>query len=190
MVHITTNYDDVLERAFREIGEPFDVLVYITDGDDRGKFVHVPCEGGARLIERPNEYSDVNPETRSVILKIHGAVDRSGSNSDSFVITEDHYIDYLTRTDIASLLPVHVAARLKKSHFLFLGYGLRDWNLRVILHRIAGAQKLPYSSWAIQRGPDQLDTKFWSRREISIIDCDLSEYIAALGARLEALPSK
>ena len=46
-----------------------------------------------------------------------------------------------------------LTAKLRKSHFLFLGYGLRDWNLRVILHRIAGEQRLNYKSWAIQRHP-------------------------------------
>jgi len=76
--------------------------------------------------------------TGTVILKIHGAVDRADDERDSFVITQDHYTAYLTRTDIASLIPVPLAAKLKKSHLLFLDYGLRDWNLRVILHRIWG----------------------------------------------------
>jgi hypothetical protein len=86
-----------------------------------------------------------------VILRLHGAVDRVGSEWDSFVITEDHYIDYLTRADISNLLPVTLAARLRRSHYLFLGYRLRDWNLRVILHRIWGQQRLTYKSWAIQQ---------------------------------------
>jgi hypothetical protein len=33
--------------------------------------------------------------TRPVILKIHGAVDRVELERDSYVITEDHYIDEL-----------------------------------------------------------------------------------------------
>ena len=40
-----------------------------------------------------------------MILKIHGAVDRTDSDRDSYVITEDHYIDYLTRTDISEPRP-------------------------------------------------------------------------------------
>jgi hypothetical protein len=44
-----------------------------------------------------------------------------------------------------------LAVKLRKSHFLFLGYSLRDWNLRVIFHRILGAQRLKYKSWAIQQ---------------------------------------
>ena len=95
------------------------------------------------------------PDERTVILKMHGAVDRANPDAtwDSYVITEDHYIEYLARTDIANLVPVTLAAKLRRSHFLFLGYSMRDWNLRVILHRIWGEQKLKYKSWAIQLAP-------------------------------------
>jgi hypothetical protein len=72
-------------------------------------------------------------------------------DGDSYVITEDHYIDYLTRTELEHLLPATILPTIRKSHFLFLGYGLRDWNMRVILHRIAGDQQLTYKSWAIQQ---------------------------------------
>ena len=53
---VTTNYDDVLERAFRAVGEPLDVVSYIADGDQRGKFLHVSAEGVENIVERPNEY--------------------------------------------------------------------------------------------------------------------------------------
>jgi hypothetical protein len=186
---VTTNYDDVLERAFKEAGEPFDLVTYVAVGEQRGKFVHWPPDSQARLIERPNEYRDLSLDQRTIILKIHGAVDRATSEWDSFVITEDHYIDYLTRTDIANLLPVMLAAKLRRSHFLFLGYSLSDWNLRVILHRIWGAQQLTYKSWAIQLKPDELDQKFWMKRDVEILKVSLEDYIAALSVRVQALSS-
>ena len=78
-----------------------------------------------------------------MILKLHGAIDRTDANRDSYVITEDSYIDYLVgrrrrRTDPR----VRCASAWRDSHFLFLGYSMRDWNLRVILNRIWGAQQL------------------------------------------------
>ena len=45
------------------------------------------------------------------------------------------------------------------SHFLFLGYTMRDWNLRVFLTAVFGEQ-LRTRSWAIQRDPT-LDSSFW-----------------------------
>ncbi len=185
---VTTNYDDVLEGAFEDAHEPFDLVCYVAEGKQRGKFWHRPPEGEARLIKKPNEYYDLSLDQRSVILKIHGAVDRAGAEQSSFVITEDHYIDYLTRTtDISGLLPVRLAARLRNSGYLFLGYGLRDWNLRVILHRIWGEQPLSYQSWAIQLDPKQLDRKFWMKHNVEIINQRLEDYIAALDKRMQAL---
>jgi hypothetical protein len=187
---VTTNYDDLLERAFRAAGQPFDLVTYLSDGDDRGKFQHTAPDGTTRVIDIPNQYADVALDRRTVILKIHGAVNRSGvdGDGDSYVITEDHYIEYLTRTELANLVPVTLAAKLRKSHFLFLGYGLRDWNMRVILHRIAGEQKLTYKSWAIQKHPTPLDQRFWDRRDVDILDLDLDQYIAQLQDLLQLLP--
>jgi hypothetical protein len=179
---VTTNYDNGLERAFSETGVPFDLVTYIADGDDRGKFAHQPPGGEPSLIIKPNEYAELNPDKQTVILKIHGAVVRGDSEADrdSYVITEDHYIDYLTHTEIQDLVPVMLAKRLRKSHLLFLGYSMSDWNLRVILHRIWAQQTLTYQPWAIQRSPSQLDRKFWERRGVEIYDVSLEEYIPEL----------
>ena len=181
---VTTNYDDALERAFRAAGEPFDVVTYVAEGDHRGKFLHWPHEEEPRLIERPNEYTDIALSERTVILKMHGAIDRRDADRDSYVITEDHYIDYLTRTDISNLVPVLLAAKLRKSHFLFLGYSMRDWNLRVILHRIWGEQRLSYKSWAIQLEPEPIEQEFWNKRGVDILRVSLEEYVENLRSEI------
>ena len=130
----------------------------------------------------------MSPDKRTVILKIHGAVDRATGERDSYVITEDHYIDFLTRTDISNLVPVLLAAKMRRSHFLFMGYSLRDWNLRVILHRIWGEQKLSYKSWAIQLNPQELDLRFWLKRDVDILNTRLEDYVAALNKYVQEMP--
>lgn len=187
---VTTNYDDVLERAFRAAGEEFHLVSYEAKRENRGKFWHHKPGGESALIDTPNSYRDLPLDDRgnlssTVILKIHGAIDRRNPDGDSYVITEDDYIDYLTRTDIATLIPSKLLAKLRRSAFLFMGYGLRDWNLRVILYRIWGEQQLEYHSWAIQRGPNSVDTKFWSSRNVEILDKPLKEYVAELRQRLQ-----
>jgi hypothetical protein len=162
----------------------------VAEGNNRGKFRHRAPDGEVQLIERPNEYRGLSLEKRTVILKIHGAVNRAKPEKDSYVITEDHYIDYLTRTDIANLIPVTLAAKLRRSHFLFLGYSLSDWNLRVIIHRIWGEQPLTYNSWAIQLNPDLLEQRFWEKRgeSIEILNVRLEDYISELISRIKKLP--
>ena len=183
---LTTNYDDALERAFDALGEPYDVIVYIAEGEFSGKFIHYSPDSRRRLIDRPNKYVALT-EDRPVILKIHGAVDRVDSDRDSYVITEDHYIDYLTRTELGNLVPASLLARLKRSHFLFLGYSMRDWNLRVILRRIWGQQTLSYKSWAVQLHPDEIEQEFWRKRGVDILDIRLEEYVAGLTEHLDRL---
>jgi hypothetical protein len=180
---VTTNYDDVLERALRSVGEEFDVVSYIAEGEFSGKFLHLRPDGEVVLIETPNRYGlhgELSLDQRPVVLKIHGAVDRADEERDSFVITEDHYIEYLTRTEIAELVPVTLTAKLKRSHFLFLGYSMRDWNLRVILHRIWGQQRLKFRSWAVQIDPEPIERQYWSMRGVEILNQPLDAYVATL----------
>jgi SIR2-like domain len=183
---ITTNYDDALERAFEMAGEQFDTVVYLSQGRDRGKLTHRDPTGAVEVVRVPNKYDRLSLSERPVILKLHGAVDRVlGWSNDSYVITEDHYIEYLTHTDVKKLIPVHLAQTIRESHFLFLGYGLRDWNLRVILYRLWGEQELDNRSWSVQLDPDDVETKFWERRNVDILQEDLVDYVAGLRAALE-----
>lgn len=195
---VTTNYDDVLEEAFRAENEPFDVVTYIAKKPNLGKFLHAP-NGQVKdsiIINEPNTYGNLPFQgltlQRTVILKIHGMVertpipplDRADDLHDSFVITEDDYIDYLASTDISRLVPYQLKSKLTNSGFLFLGYGLRDWNLRVIMHRIWRDQALSSTSWAIQREADELDKKFWATHGVNIVESSLETYIEELQREL------
>jgi hypothetical protein len=75
-------YDDVLERAFREADEPFDLVIYLAEGSNRGKFLHMAPNGRSQVIDVPKTYRDLSLDDRSVILKIHGAVDRSSPDGE------------------------------------------------------------------------------------------------------------
>jgi hypothetical protein len=183
---VTTNYDDVLERAFRDADEPFDLVSYEVKGRYRGKFTHWPHRGRPRTITQPNTYHGLAGAGRTVILKIHGGVDRADQSRDSYVITEDHYIDYLARTDVSKLVPVTLVQQLRRSHCLFLGYSLRDWHLRVILNRIWGDEELSSTSWAIQLDPDPVDEGLWRSRDVAILDLPLEEYVDGLREALRA----
>ena len=76
------------------------------------------------------------------------------------------------------------------SHFLFLGYSLRDWNLRVILSRIWDGRRLASQSWAVQRESGRLsaiEKKLWqSRGDVELLYVELDEYVANLRAELPA----
>ena len=188
---ITTNYDDLVERAFDERGEEYDVVWYEAKGGSLGgKFLHRAPGGEIDVIERPNKYTALSLDERAVILKLHGAVDRADPKGDSYVITEDDYIDYLSLGDIGGQIPMTLRERMADSHFLFLGYSMRDWNLRVILNRIWGAEELDLKSWAIQREPAdpvarKIEETLWEDRgDVDLLYVPLSEYVARLSAEV------
>jgi hypothetical protein len=193
---MTTNYDDALERALSDEGEEYDVVWYeAKPGEESGKFIHCPPGGGAVPINVPNEYDALSLEDRTVILKLHGAVNRENAKRDSYVITEDNYIDYLSRTDFSGQIPITLRDVMSESHFLFLGYSMQDWNLRVILNRIWDQADLNVQSWAIQLPHPQprqneIEVKLWADRarrsagEVDLCQLPLKEYVDRLEKKL------
>ena len=177
---VTTNYDDLIENALTAHGEAYDVLVYIAEGVNAGRFGHVDPDRGLIPITDPETYLDVDPDERTVVLKIHGFICRTDKRSDSYVITEDHYIEYLARTDVTQSLPPQVVARLLDSHLLFLGYSLRDWNVRAILHQLYAQRNHTNRWWAVQLHPTDIEQVSWTQRNVQIIDMLLEEYVPAL----------
>jgi DNA-binding SARP family transcriptional activator len=185
---VTTSYDVALEQAFLEAGEEFDVVAYLAAGRHRGRFCHLAPDGTYTLIDLPNTYVDLSLERRTIILKLHGQVDRTGGREwESFVVTEDDYIDYL-HADVASVVPVALAAKLRRSHFLFLGYTMADWNLRVVLNRLWGNEPLSYRSWAVQPQPMPLEREFWRRRDVDVYELPLEGYVETLARHAGVAP--
>jgi hypothetical protein len=185
---VSTNYDLGLERAFEEAGEELDIVAYVATGTHRGRFWHRPPGQAPRPIDVPNTYAtELSLERRTILLKLHGAVDPLPEREwESFVITEDDYIDYLGHSELSTVVPVSLAAKLRRSHFLFLGYDMADWNLRLILNRIWGERPVAYRSWAVEDSPSPLARAFWHRYDVTPLDVDPKAYVALLERRLEA----
>jgi DNA-binding SARP family transcriptional activator len=186
---VSTNYDLALERAFEEAGEELDIVAYVATGPHRGRFWHRAPGEAPRPIDVPNTYAtELSLERRTILLKLHGAVDPLPEREwESFVITEDDYIDYLGHAQLTAVVPVSLAAKLRRSHFLFLGYEMADWNLRLILNRLWGERPVGYRSWAVQRSPSALAQAFWRRYDVTPLDVDPEAYVELLERRLEAV---
>ena len=101
------------------------------------------------------------------------------------MITEDDYIDYLGRSDVASSVPVALAARLRRSHFLFIGYEMVDWNLRLVMQRVWGDRPSPTGRGPSIRNPTALERAFWRRFDVDVLDVEPDAYVELLARRLE-----
>jgi len=190
---VTPKYDAALEKAFRDAGEEFDVAVYMAPGSQQegrvvpeGKFVHVPWDSPPQAIDKPNEYrgfpivAEDCRLRRTVIVWINGAVDGLLAGlqcEDNYVITEDHYISYMSGS-AEEVVPAQILAKLRKSNYLFLGYSIADWRLRVFLKRIwkgPGLGRAQY--WAVEHDPDPLDEDLWRQINVRFYQSSLVDYL-------------
>jgi hypothetical protein len=171
-VFVTTNYDRLLEDAFDRSNEPLDVVTY----SPRDRTLLVKCHGShsAQEVKDFDHEMGLRPQERPVLVKVHGDVDCG------FVITESDYLDFSTRLNLGAWLSLAVELELRKAYFLFLGYGLGDWNIRLALHRVLGNARLSRRSWAVQLRPRRLDCLWWERRDVSIVDMDLRAFMDRL----------
>jgi DNA-binding SARP family transcriptional activator/class 3 adenylate cyclase len=188
---VTTGYGLGLEIAFEEAGEEIDVVSYVARGRDRGKFVHRRPDGSEIVISVPNTYADLSLADRPVVLKIHGEVDvRADRGRESFVVSEDDYIGYLAQTELANVVPVTLAAKLRRSHLLFFAYPVVEWSLRVFLHRVFGDEAISYRSWAVLPGAQAIQREFWRHRGVDLYDVSLDAFVDDLERRLgDAVPA-
>jgi hypothetical protein len=192
---ITANYDMALERAFEDVNEPFDYAVYLADS---GWFVHVPwgedaAEPTATTILEPKRYvgfpiDDDGRLERTIIVKIHGGADGCEGGMgwrNNYVVTEDHFIDYLPTQNIQDHLPIQILDKLTGSRCLFMGYPLRSWNARVFLRRVWRGRPISESSWAVEHDPGPLAKAAWSVvGHVELLAAPLPDYVRALRSAL------
>ncbi len=187
---VTTNYDDLTEQAFIRAGKPYDLVIHPTDHKDIGASVlwwRYQAKEPEAVV--PNKLV-VDLDKTTVIYKMHGTVDRQLKQWDSYVITEEDYVDFLSRMTGNTAVPAAFMRHFRTRHFLFMGYGLNDWNLRVVLHNLrtvtSGADEKPpegedgeedLRSWAIQFCPSDLEVELWSARKVRIYNVDINEFV-------------
>lgn len=191
---VTTNYDNLLEQAFKNARQPYDLVFYVAEGIHMGKFKYK--KHGKPTPRDP--IADANTmsilEDRLVILKLYGMIGSQDSQDSNFVIAEDHFINYLVNKELKQLLPGDVLEHLQSDlhNVLFLGYSPNGLNLRTVIYRFWKKAEISQGdSWMIhQSRPRDLDKKFWEKRGVKLSYCKLKDFCKELDSRLENLPPK
>ena len=158
-IFVTTNYDRLLESALIKYEKDPACLVYNPNPNTR-----TPVESEDPSMERP------------LLFKMHGDLNQPSS----IVITDEDYITFVQRmSDKDELHPVPetVRYRMQRWRTLFVGYSLRDFNLRLMFRTLRW--KLDKSdfppSFAVDKNPDPLTLEVWQneRRFITFVAQDL-----------------
>lgn len=196
---VTTNYDEMMEKALTRTGRPFDVVVHPTDRKDLEASVLWWRHGEPEPTAVPPNKLYIDLATTTVVYKMHGSVFGAREDWDSYVITEEDYVDFLSRMTSQTAVPAIFMRHFRTRHFLFLGYGLRDWNFRLVLKNLRsfvpsrGGDGADHAddgdedirSWAIQFRPSDLEKELWAARRVKIYDVDINEFTRRLGERDE-----
>lgn len=156
----TTNYDQLVERAYAETPIQGDSVVPIL-----------------RSTDLSTKYQYVR-QRALMLVKLHGCISNPGSEEIPLVITEDDFRK--ARTNRRALF--RLLESQKYTHtFLFVGYSLSDPDLGQlwidITSELKGLTQWAYALWP-GFSPDQED--LWKSRYIQLIDCTFSDFVDKL----------
>ena len=167
-LYITTNYDDFMVQALRSRGRT--PVQEICKWNDHQEVRDDPAPLGDDDRYKPT------PE-EPVVFHLHGRV----GIPESMVLTEDDYLEFLVTLaersepdQYSALLPHQIVGALSSTSLIFIGYGLKDWDFRV-LHRglvMRGNAALRRMSVTVQiertvEAQDYLD-KYFERNAVSV----------------------
>jgi hypothetical protein len=178
-LYVTTNYDDLLETALAR-RSPWVVV-------DRQEAGIVWCRapnGSSAKVKANNLRSVIRDSNNPIILKLHGSLAEKDANDDSFLITEDQYVRFLGRPNNGQVPPM-LFDKMAVRSFLFLGYRLRDWNVRVLLRRLDDSRTARIESWAIVKNVNDAERAVWKRRNVELCDIDLAAFVQRLKLALD-----
>jgi hypothetical protein len=187
-LYLTTNPDPFMVAALEAIGkQPESDL----------------CPWNELLDDLPSLFEDdptykPTPEA-PLVYHLFGAEDES----DSLLVTEDHYLDYLVRISAEmKRIPEYIWAALTDSSLLFLGYSLDDWEFRVILRGLLATRdrrrKLKHIGVQLEMEDASEEytlaaqtflQQYLQDADINIYWGSISQFIAELQEQLEAAPT-
>jgi len=165
---VTTNYDRLFEQALRCHDKDPQVVSYSA---------------------KSAELRDVQPtERKPFVFKMHGDVD----HPESIVITDEDYIQFVLRMaerdTTTGAIPTTLLYHFKVWPTLFVGYSLKDYNLRLLFKtlrwKVDQARTPP--TYAVDYSPDPLVLSVWQdqRRLVSFIVENVWSFVPKLYERV------
>jgi SIR2-like domain len=164
---ITTNFDQLFERALSDAGKDAELSIYSPDS-------------GVETRDYPGATPSV---TRPFVLKLHGDV----GHAESLVVTDEDYIQFVLRMgDKEPYHPIPMTFRFffMKWTTLFVGYSLVDYNLRLLFKTLRwriDRANVP-DTYSVDLYPDPLILDVWQnqRRYVKFLAEDVWTFVPDL----------
>jgi hypothetical protein len=175
--------------------------------NERFQAANPPRDPNHFTLEQPEPTVGM-PQTKrqrfAIVYKIHGCVDpllqctrltaedpndpavcdATECTHDSIVLSEDDYIRSIARlADNGGVVPSCVSNLMRGKPLLFLGYSLKDWNVRgflKVLRSKSGQSKLP--DYTVTRNVRTFEQGFFDQNRIKVLKTDLNDFADKIGA--------
>ena len=179
--------DDELKRsiAHKAIVDMSFSTIYTTNYDDNLERSHILHGKSAKAIVDIADMAHIQPNDTAVV-KFHGDLDRESS----IVLTESHYFE---RLNFEAPLDIRLRSDALSKSILFVGYGLADVNVRLLLHKLgnmwaaSGTSKAMPRSYIFQPRPDPIQEAVLEGWNIELLSSDLDNSKEALESFLANL---
>jgi hypothetical protein len=186
---ITTNYDTLMEQALDAAGVPHVVLMTtLKDRRVLTRFSSLVPE--ARELEQrnnnqyPKQFALVRPTSLAVLYKMHGCLNGAlTTDQDGVVISDDDYVAYLSNIETSEgMVPAYVNTLTRKKSFVFLGYSLKDWNVRIMFEAVRRSRQYPENTrdYSVVNWFGEYETAFLNRNQIVVLRTDLSRFAESI----------
>lgn len=118
-LYMTTNYDHLMVNALEHVKRPYKQLL---------------CNWNQTLQEKYGHDDTIQLSAQMpIVYHMHGHLDEV----ESFVLTEDDYLDFIANINRLQIIPSEIEGALGTTSLLFIGYSLNDWNFRVLFRSIS-----------------------------------------------------
>jgi hypothetical protein len=177
---LTTNFDDGIERALLDAGEPHHLFTFRVESPHAGRFVHQRPDGAVSIVDRPERFHKL-PDEHPIVVKYHGGLHQRIDLPVAYAYARCDFME--TTRALPAALPRVLRDRLRASRLLFLGQGLWDESVESLAREIRG----PARSWALQLNPVPGWREYWAAIGVDILDVDLARFVRELHAKLAKL---
>ncbi|HSF84347.1 MAG TPA: SIR2 family protein [Acidimicrobiia bacterium] len=179
-IYLTTNYDDFMTKALEAKGK-------------RPHREYCRWNPKVRALAEPSCFDDPDYQPtveEPLVYHLHGIQDRP----ESIVITEDDYLTFIVELSWhrKQLLPDMIQQALTGTSLMFMGYGLKDWDFKVIFQALVIAMEasLRGRSVSVQlpvsdRNQRGYLAEYMCEKSIEVFWGDLDQFVTGIQSRLD-----
>lgn len=161
---VTTNYDQIIEKAYAENGKRLQNPVPVLRNTDR--------------IDYELRAPDAIP-----LLKLHGCISLADDLAHPFILTIDQYITHRKgREKLFSRFTEYAG----EYSVVYVGYQIEDADIRAILLELTAPEMSRPMHYVVTPHPSDRDTKIWAGKRITTIPGTFDEFLTALQEKIPA----